>query len=668
MKNHEHDHNHESQMNMNHTSHIHTDDMNMQMHSSTSNYLKRFFLVLILSVPIFLFSPFMGMKAIIANQSFNFVVPIFASLILVVGGSVFFKHALMEIKTKKPEMMSLISLGLISSYLFSIYSFFTQNSQMNFFWELATLTLIMLLGHYIEEKALNQSQKDLNSISNLLPQRALIKHPGGHTMSIPLEDVQINDTLIVKANQKIPTDGFIVKGSSYLNESLLSGEVKPVFKQVGDQVVGGSINGDSEIQIRVEKIGKDSFISQIKELVLNAQLNKSQIQLLADKVAGWLFYIAIVVSFIAFIYWLILAGNLPKAAQQAVTVLVIACPHALGLAVPLVIARSISLAIKNNILVKNQQVNQVAPDINYAIFDKTGTLTDGVFSVENYDSLNKKYSRLEILAMIIALEQHSNHPIAKSILNYKVTKKLPIYEVNNFMNMAGTGLMGQINDYHVMLTNLKYLKENNLQTDHQDPSTTTSYLLIDGQVAGYISLEDKIKKDSKYLISQLKKHGIHSLMLTGDNYNVANNIAEKLEVDFQANLLPKDKLNFIEELQSKGNRVLMVGDGVNDAPSLAKADIGISVFNGTDVAQDSADVLLLKDDNLNILKFLTIAKNTKNKIISNLWLGAGYNIIAIPLAAGILAFAGIVLSPSVGAILMIMSTIIVSINAISLHD
>lgn len=636
---------------------------------------RRFVVSAIASVPIFLLSKFMGFGPIINVPALNWLIPILATFIFFYGGKPFFTGMVSEFKQKNPAMMSLISLGIISSYVYSIYAFVSNLINphamvMDFFWELASLILIMLIGHSIESKAVSRATQDLQGIASLLPKRATKINVHGKEELVEVTEIQKGDILLIKPNEKIPADGKLIKGNTDVNESLLSGESKNVNKKIGDELIGGSVNGNHEIQLEVTKTGSDSFISQIQQQVENSQANKTKIQGLADRVASYLFYIAVAVAVVAFGLWLVFAGNLPIALERAVTVLVIACPHALGLAVPLVIARSISLSIENNVLVKNQKANESAQYIKYLILDKTGTLTDGKFTVSQFDSVDKQYTAKDILGLFASLENSSDHPLAQSIVKKAKELKIGLTKLEHVTNIPGTGLSANLKNDEIKIVNQKYLTANNINLPKQDMSQdlTTSYLLINEKLVGFVSQGDQIKKNAKQFIDEIKKRNITPVMLTGDSQTVAMSVAHELGIEeYQSQMVPDDKFKYIENLVNQGKKVMMVGDGVNDAPALALATIGVSFYNGTDMAQNSADVVLLNPNLMNIVSYLDIAKKTRNKIISNLWLGAGYNILAIPLAAGILAFIGFTLSPAVGAILMTLSTILVAFNALTLN-
>ena len=487
-----------------------------------------------------------------------------------------------------------------------------------------------------------------------------------------IKDVALNQVVTgahfeVRSGEAIPLDGKVITGQSSVNESLVTGESQAVSKKSGDQVIGGSVNGEQTLIVEATQTVKTGFLANVEHLVQESQNNKSQLQSLADKVAGWLFYAALIIGVIALIVWASLI-DFATGLQRMVTVLVIACPHALGLAIPLVNARSTTLSSQNGLLIRHRQVIDTSSKIDYVLLDKTGTLTEGKFQVRECRSVNSQLSDQKILQIIAALEAHSNHPIAKSVQEYWQKRDLSALTAEKVTTIAGQGLKGQIAGKEYQLLNAKAVQEQGLKLPKiQDSTLTTSYLITDAQVQGYLSIGDQVKDGAAELIAQLKQHNITPMMLTGDNHAVAAKLAQQLKItEFKADLLPKDKQTEILKLQAAGHQVMMVGDGINDAPSLAQANIGVAIGAGTDVAIDSADVVLVNSNPLDILKFLNLAQNTHRKTIQNLWWGAGYNIIALPLASGLFAFAGIVLSPAVGAILMSLSTVVVAINALLL--
>lgn len=671
--------NHDSSMHMDHGQQMSMGGGDMMMHGNhmmhMGNLKQKFWISVILSLPILFLAPAMGVHL---PFQFSFpgsewVVVIFATILFVYGGEPFLKGAYYELKSKKPEMMTLISLGITTAYVYSLYAFIqndllnSKNHIMDFFWELATLILIMLLGHWIEMTSVMNASSSVNDLAKLLPDKVHVQRDG-QTSDVAINEVQKDATIIVKPGESIPLDGIILNGTSDINESLVTGESNDVTRKKDDKVIGGSVNGSNALTIKVTNSANSGFLANVNKLVQSSQMNKSKLQTLADQVSGWLFYAALIIGIIALIVWTSING-IADGLERMVTVLVIACPHALGLAIPLVNAKSTSIGAKNGLLIRNRNVISVSSKINYLLMDKTGTLTEGKFQVRKCDSLNESVSPIEALKLIASIEQDSTHPIAKSILQYAHEKQIELLPLSESKNISGKGVSGVLSGKEYLLVNEKAAREiiNNFPTiDVAD--YTTSYLIQDKTLIGYVAVGDQVKSSASSLIKQIKQLNITPVMLTGDNKKVANSIAKKLGItEVYSELMPEDKQKIVAKLQSEGNKVMMVGDGINDAPSLAKADIGVAIGAGTDVAVDSADVVLVNSEPTDIISFLKLAQNTQKKTVQNLWWGAGYNIIALPLAAGILAPWGIILAPAVGAILMSLSTVIVAINAETLH-
>lgn len=667
-----------------HDEHSHMHEMNHQQmtgmeHSMhMGNFKQKFWLSFVLAIPIIVLSPMMGLEL---PFQFSFpgsewVVLILATILFFYGGQPFLSGAKMELKQKNPAMMTLISLGITVSYFYSVYSFvathFFHQHVMDFFWELASLIVIMLLGHWIEMNAVSNASNALQKLAELLPDEVTKLHADGHEERLSLQAVHEKDILIVRAGDKMPTDGVILKGQSIVDESAVTGESKGVKKAIGDRVIGGSVNGDGVIQIQVTGTGETGYLAKVMEMVRKAQAEKSHLEALSDKVAKWLFYVALTVGLIAFIIWLSFT-DLPTALERMVTVFIIACPHALGLAIPLVVARATSIAAKSGLLLKNRNALENAHDIEMIFLDKTGTLTQGTFAVTGVEVMDTTYSSETMLKYIGALEASANHPIATGIMNYLKEKQITPYTAQEEQNISGVGLSGSIEGKTVKIINQKELQrigqtiDTHLLQPYQEQGNTISFLMIDDQLIGFIALGDTIKPEAQQFIAQLQQRGIEPVMLTGDNEEAAKNVAHYLNMTtYYANLLPDDKERIVSDWTKKDKRLMMVGDGINDAPSLARATIGVAIGAGTDVAIDSADVVLTNSNPEDILHFLNLAQATRKKMIQNLWWGAGYNILAIPLAAGVLAPFGFLLSPAVGAILMSLSTIVVALNAMTL--
>ncbi|EJA1941524.1 copper-translocating P-type ATPase [Staphylococcus pseudintermedius] len=672
---HHHQHMHESHHP--HSHHMHHDD---HAHHHHGNFKMKFFVSLIFAIPIIIFSPMMGVQL-----PFQFTFPgsdwmvlILATILFIYGGQPFLVGAKGEIASKKPGMMTLVTLGISVAYIYSLYAFYLNHFSdatghtMDFFWELATLILIMLLGHWVEMNAVGSAGDALKKMAALLPDK-VIKVTNNQREEVKISDIALNDIVEVKAGESIPTDGMIVRGETAIDESLVTGESKKVQKKPNDQVIGGSINGSGTIQVKVTAVGEASYLSQVMDIIKQAQNDKSRAELLSDKVAGYLFYFAVSVGVIAFIAWMLIQHEIDLALERLVTVLVIACPHALGLAIPLVTARSTSIGAHHGLMIKNRAAIETAQHIDYVMMDKTGTLTEGNFSVNHYESFKAGMSDEAVLSLFASLESQSNHPLATSIVDFAKNKNIAYAQPQDVQNISGIGLEGKVGDQTYKITNVTYLEQNGFDYDQAlftklaQQGNSISYLIDEQQVIGIIAQGDQIKDSSQQMVADLLAKGITPVMLTGDNQEVAETVAKALGInDVHAQLMPEDKESIIKAYQSKGKKVMMVGDGINDAPSLIRSDIGIAIGAGTDVAVDSGDVILVKSDPSDIIHFFTLSKRTMRKMVQNLWWGAGYNIVAVPLAAGILASIGLILSPAVGAILMSLSTVIVAINAFTL--
>ncbi|QGR78364.1 copper-translocating P-type ATPase [Staphylococcus hominis] len=670
---------------MKHSNQMHHDNHASHHHSGHAhhhgNFKVKFFVSLIFAIPIILLSPMMGV-----NLPFQFTFPgsewvvlILSTILFFYGGKPFLSGGKDEIAAKKPGMMTLVALGISVAYIYSLYAFYMNNFSsatghtMDFFWELATLILIMLLGHWIEMNAVGNAGDALKKMAELLPNSAIKVMDNGQREEVKISDIMTDDIVEVKAGESIPTDGIIVQGQTSIDESLVTGESKKVQKNQNDNVIGGSINGSGTIQVKVTAVGEDGYLSQVMGLVNQAQNDKSSAELLSDKVAGYLFYFAVSVGVISFIVWMLIQNDVDFALERLVTVLVIACPHALGLAIPLVTARSTSIGAHNGLIIKNRESVEIAQHIDYVMMDKTGTLTEGNFSVNHYESFKNDLSNDTILSLFASLESQSNHPLAISIVDFAKSKNVSFTNSQDVNNIPGVGLEGLIDNKTYKITNVSYLDKHKLNYDNDlftklaQQGNSISYLIEDQQVIGMIAQGDQIKESSKQMVADLLSRHITPVMLTGDNNEVAHAVAKELGIsDVHAQLMPEDKESIIKDYQSDGNKVMMVGDGINDAPSLIRADIGIAIGAGTDVAVDSGDIILVKSNPSDIIHFLTLSNNTMRKMVQNLWWGAGYNIVAVPLAAGILAFIGLILSPAIGAILMSLSTVIVAINAFTL--
>ncbi|WP_425446781.1 copper-translocating P-type ATPase [Dethiothermospora halolimnae] len=627
----------------------------------------RFIVSMIITVPILLLSKTIQswFNFTISFNYDDYVILILSSFIFIYGGWPFLTGLIDEIKKKSPGMMTLIAMAISVAYLYSVGTIFVLDGS-GFFWELATLIDIMLLGHYIEMKSVANASNALEKLSELMPNEAhLIKEDD--VVDVKVNELSSGNRLLVKPGEKIPADGTIKKGSTSVNESMLTGESKPVEKGENDKVIAGSINGEGSIEIVVESLGDDSYLSKVITMVEEAQESKSKTQNLADKAAFWLTIIALSVGVITFIAWYIIDGSLQFAIERMATVMVITCPHALGLAMPLVVANSTTLSAKNGLLIRNRTSFENSRNVDTIVFDKTGTLTKGEFGVNSIKVFDDNYSKEDIISLAASLEGDSEHPIANGITKKAKDMDVDLLEASDFEAIKGKGVKGMVNNKNIKVVSPGYLEENNITIPDSLPDDSIStivFLLVDDNLVSAISLSDEIREDSFEAIESLKKEGIKCWMLTGDNENTAKEVSNKLNLDgYFAEVLPDEKQDKIKELQQKYNFVAMTGDGINDAPALAKADIGIAIGSGTDVAAETADIILVNSNPKDVVSLIKFGKATYKKMIQNLIWATGYNVFAIPLAAGVLYKAGIVISPAVGAILMSLSTVIVAVNA-----
>lgn len=646
-----------------------------------ADFRKRFYIVLILTIPIMLLSTmiqhFMGVHWQFAGS--QYILFALSTIVFVYGGWPFLTGLIDEVKAKNPGMMFLIGFAITVAYIYSVAIVFGLEG-MDFFWELATLILIMLLGHWIEMKSVAGASKELELLVQLMPADAHMVMPN-MVHDVKTDTLKQNDIILVKPGEKVAADGIILEGESYLNESMLTGESKPVQKVKGDKVIAGAINGNGSIKITVSHAAKDSYLSQVVKLVDDAQKSKSKTQLLADTAAKWLTIIAIVAGIATFLYWYLTGQTLAFAMERMVTVIVICCPHALGLAVPLVVAKSTALSAKNGLLIKNKTAFENARKITTIVFDKTGTLTIGKFEVSKIvplsfvadpdkigsERLGVRSTENELIRLAAALEQNSEHPIATGILQKAKELSIIIPAVENFKAITGKGVEAIVEGKKIMVVSPGYLRENNISVPAgftANDTETAVFVIVDNELTGYIALSDEIRPESIEAIKTLKQNHIKSILLTGDNNKVAKSVSDALGMDsFIAEVLPHEKLEKIKELQSKGEFVAMTGDGVNDAPALAQADVGIAIGSGSDIAAETAGIVLVNSNPKDVVNLVLFGKATYRKMIQNLIWATGYNVIALPLAAGILYKQGILLSPAAGAILMTVSTIVVAVNA-----
>ncbi|HEO1035918.1 TPA: cadmium-translocating P-type ATPase [Streptococcus agalactiae] len=668
-----HDHNEMEHSQMDHSNMDHSEmdhgAMGGHAHHHHGSFKEIFLKSLPLGIAILLITPMMDIQLpfqIIFPYA-DVVAAVLATILYIYGGKPFYMGAKDEFNSKAPGMMSLITLGITVSYAYSLYAvaarYVIGEHVMDFFFEFTTLILIMLLGHWIEMKALGEAGDAQKALAELVPKDAHVVLEDDSIETRPVSELQIGDVIRVQAGENVPADGIIIRGESRVNEALVTGESKPIEKKPGDEVIGGSTNGGGVLYVEIKQTGDKSFISQVQTLISQAQSQPSRAENVAHKVASWLFYIAVVVALIALVAWMIIA-DLPTAVIFTVTALVIACPHALGLAIPLVVSRSTSLGASRGLLVKNREALELTTKADVMVLDKTGTLTTGEFKVLDVTVLSDKYSEEEITGLLAGIEAGSSHPIAQSIVNHAEAKGIKSVSFDSIEIVSGAGIEGEANGHHYQLISQKaYGKA--LRMDIPK-GATLSILVENNEAIGAVALGDELKETSRNLIEVLKKYGIEPLMATGDNEEAAQGVAEVLGIQYQANQSPEDKYKLVESMKNQNKTVIMVGDGVNDAPSLALADVGIAIGAGTQVALDSADIILTQSDPGDIESFIELANKTTRKMKQNLVWGAGYNFIAIPIAAGLLAPIGITLGPAFGAVLMSLSTVIVAINAMTL--
>ena len=635
-----------------------------------ADYRKRFYVSLVITIPVFFLSPLvqelLGIGRYLQFSGDVFVLFILSSLVFFYGGYPFFKGTKNELNIRQPGMMTLVAVAITTAYIYSVSVTFGLVG-MVFYLELVTLIDIMLLGHWIEMRSVMEASRALQELATLLPKKAHLINHEGKAMEVSLVNLQVDDLVLVKPGEKVPADGIIHEGESYLNESLLTGESKPVHREVGEKVIGGSINGEKSLKVMVKNTGKNSFISQVVELVEEAQKSKSRTQDLANRAALWLTLIALTGGVITFIAWFeILGQDIAFSLERSVTLMVTTCPHALGLAIPLVVAVSTAISAKNGLLIRDRRSFENLRNIQAVIFDKTGTLTEGKFGVTDVISFNENHDSKELLKYAASVETFSEHHIARGI----VDSTNSTYPAENFVSHPGKGVEAVVNGYKLMIVSPGYVKELGLEINSSkldvikaQPKTLV-YVIMDSKVIGAIALADIIRSESKDTIKKLKKQQIKCMMLTGDNHDVARWVADELGLDeYFAEIMPHEKAAKVREVQNWGFKVAMTGDGVNDAPALAQADVGIAIGAGTDVAKETADIILVKSNLEDIINVLELTKATYVKMQQNLLWATGYNVIAIPIAAGVLYSWGILLSPAMGAILMSLSTVIVAFNA-----
>jgi len=593
---------------------------------------------------------------------------ILSLIVYLYGGWPFLKGMSQELKKRQPGMMTLIGSAISVAFFYSAGTVFVIVGK-DFFWELATLIDVMLLGHFIEAKSVLGASRALEELVKIMPTTAhLVKN--GEIIDVPVSQLKREDVVLVRPGEKIPSDGVVVEGKSFVNEALLTGESKPIHKEIENEVIGGAINGEGALKVRIEKTGEETYLSQVINLVRQAQESKSRTQDLANRASALLFYVALTVGIITYLAWS-LSGNFEIALERSVTVLVIACPHALGLAIPLVVALSTSITAKSGILIRDRSAFESVKDVDAVVFDKTGTLTEGKFGVTDVVSYIPED---ELLRLTSSVELNSEHIIATAIVEHARQKATKIPKTEEFKAIPGKGAYAKVTGKEVYVGGPNLLKEMKIEVGDpkvnglQEQGKTVVFSIIDGKLAGAFALADKIRMESFEAIRKLKEIGVKVFMLTGDAEEVARWVSKELEIDeYFAEVLPDEKAEKVKLLKDKGYRVAMVGDGVNDAPALVTADVGVAIGAGTDVAIESADIILVRNDPRDVTKVADLSRKTYSKMVQNLWWAAGYNIFAIPLAAGILYNIGVVVSPAIGALLMSLSTVIVAINSQTLR-
>ena len=639
-----------------------------------SMFRTRFLVSLPLSISVLLYSPMLQQLLGFSMPAFpgsRWIEPLFSVLIFLYGGVPFLLMASPEIQNRQPGMMTLISLAISVSLIYSVAALFLPGA-MGFFWELATLIDIMLLGHWIEMRSVRQASGALNELAKLMPDTAERVQSDGGVESVPVDRLKANDVVLVRPGASVPADGEVIEGSSEVSEAMITGESKPAGKAAGDRVIAGTLNGDGSLRVRVTATGGDTALAGIMRLVAQAQQGKSHTQVLADKAAGWLFYVALAVAAVTTVVWTVAIGFNVEVIARVATVLVIACPHALGLAIPLVVAITTALGARDGILVRDRLAMEMARDIDTVIFDKTGTLTRGEFAVVSAATVDG-WDESRALALAAALEGDSEHTIARGVRRSAEAHSLALPDVREFEALKGRGVRARWGEKTVQVGGPRLLESLNLalpealarfEREASDKGRSVVHLVVDNSPVASLALSDVIRPESHEAVRQLQRMGVRVAMLTGDSEAVARTVAEELGIDtFFAEVLPEHKDQKVAELQQQGRKVAMVGDGVNDAPALTRADVGIAIGSGTDVAVESAGIILVKSNPLDVVKIIALSRASYRKMIQNLVWAAGYNVVALPLAAGALAPWGILLSPAMGAVLMSVSTIVVALNA-----
>ncbi len=661
----DHQHHDNNEHHDNHEHHDHTEHHQMMI----KDFKRRFWISLIITLPILLLSPMvqelLGFEFSLSHMADKYILFGLSSIVFFYGGWPFLKGLVDELKEKQPGMMTLIAVAITVAWGYSTATTFGLEGS-SFFWELATLVDIMLLGHWIEMKSVLGASRSLQELVKLMPSEAhLLKN--GDTVDVKVDELKKGDKVLVRPGEKIPVDGVITDGQSNVNESMVTGESKPVTKETGSQVIGGTINGNGSLTVEVEQVGENAYLNKVVSMVRDAQSVKSKSQNLADKIAFWLTIVALSVGFATLAVWLLVGKEFSFAMERMASVMVITCPHALGLAVPLVVAISTSISAQQGLLIRNRTAFENSRKITMMVFDKTGTLTKGNFGVTRFGSFIDEVGENEILRYAGALESKSEHPLAIGIMNKVKEAEVELPEADNFNAITGKGIEGDVEGKKVKVVSPGYVEDNDLHIPDEafeSEAETVVFVVVDDKLAGYIAMSDEIREESFKAIKTLQKNNIKCIMMTGDNEKVAKSVSDELGLDgYYSGLMPDQKLDKIKEIQDKGEFVAMTGDGINDAPALATADVGIAIGSGTDVATETADIILVNSNPEDIATLILFGKATYRKMIQNFVWATGYNVVAIPLAAGVLYSSGILISPAVGAVLMSMSTIVVALNA-----
>ena len=676
----DHDHQHDEQKDHGNKKHDANEDSGHKQHDHNGNgdhtghhkkmirdFRRRFWISLAATVPILVLSPMIqGLLGYdFTFDAAGYILFGLSSFVYFYGGWPFLKGLVKDLKKKQPGMMTLIAVAITVAWGYSSATTFGLEGS-TFFWELATLIDIMLLGHWIEMKSILGASKSLQKLVEMMPSEAhRIKN--GDTEDVKVDELKEDDKVLVRPGEKIPVDGVIVDGESNVNQSMVTGESQPVKKQKDDKVIGGTINGNGSLRVKVEQVGEDAYLSKVINMVREAQEKKSKTQHLADSIAFWLTIIALTVGFGTLAAWLLIGKEFVFALERMASVMVITCPHALGLAVPLVVAISTSISAQKGLLIRNRTAFENSRKITLLAFDKTGTLTRGNFGVTRFGSLDDEFEDKEILKLAGALEQKSEHPLAMGIMEKIKEEEIDLPDAEDFNAISGEGIEGKVEGKEIKVVSPEYVKKKDIDIPDKafDKDRETVVFVMSGdKLAGFVAMADEIREESYDAVKTLKDDGIKVYMMTGDNERVAKSVSEELGMDgYFANILPDEKQKKVKEFQDDGEFVAMTGDGINDAPALATADVGIAVGSGTDIAAETADIILVESDPQDIVSLILFGKETYKKMIQNFVWATGYNVVAIPLAAGVLYGAGILISPALGAVLMSASTVIVAVNA-----